>query len=72
MKAEINSRGFEALVGEVVVWVDTTAINVVHIYCNSGKVVSIDAESSHYGIPVVSVGDWEGCTDESGKITVSV
>ena len=64
-KKEINTRGFADLVGEVILQIDTTAINVVHIHCVSGKVVSIDAESSHCGIPVVSVGDWSQPLEES-------
>lgn len=59
-KTELNTRGFDALVGETITHIITTAINVVHIHCKSGKVVSVDAESSHYGIPVVQVGDWTG------------
>lgn len=51
-----DDRGFSQLLGEYVVSVDTTAINVVHIHTASGKVISIDAENSHYGIPVVQVG----------------
>lgn len=61
MKTETNTRGFEALVGETIVKVDTSAINVVHIYTASGKVVSIDAEQQHFGIPVVSVADYSDC-----------
>ncbi len=57
MKKEFNGRGFEQLVGETVVVVDTTAINVVHLHTVSGKVISIDAEASHCGIPVVQVGE---------------
>lgn len=53
----INKRGFESLVGETIEFVDTTAINVVHIHCKSGKVVSIDGEEQHYGIPIIAVSD---------------
>lgn len=59
-KTELNTRGFDALVGETISHVITTAINVVHIHCKSGKIVSIDAEESHFGIPVVRVDDWTG------------
>ncbi|AXF53045.1 MAG: hypothetical protein [Caudoviricetes sp.] len=52
----MGMRGFDALIGETVVRVDTNAINVVHIHTASGKVVSVDAELSHHGIPVVQVG----------------
>lgn len=52
-------RGFKHLVGETVVWVDTTAINVVHIHCASGKVISVDSETHHYGFAVISANfDW--------------
>ncbi|UAV84638.1 hypothetical protein PHB09_143 [Pseudomonas phage PHB09] len=54
----INQRGTQELVGETVVFVDTTAINVIHIHCKSGKVVSIDGETSYYGIPVIGVSDY--------------
>ena len=54
----INQRGTQELVGETIVFVDTTAINVIHIHCKSGKVVSVDAEDSYYGIPVVGVSDY--------------
>jgi hypothetical protein len=52
----VGGRGFLELHGETVTYVDTTAINVVHIHCKSGKVISVDSESSHYGIPVIQVG----------------
>ncbi len=59
-KIELNTRGFDALVGETISHVITTAINVVHIHCKSGKIVSVDAEHSHHGFPVVQVADWTG------------
>lgn len=65
MGKEINTRGFTALVGETVAYIDTTAINVVHIHCDSGKIVSIDAEERHCGIPVVQVADWSEALEES-------
>lgn len=55
---EKDTRGTDALVGETVAFVDTYSINVIHIHCKSGKVVSIDAEEQHYGIPVVQVADY--------------
>ncbi len=56
----VGGRGFLALHGETVTCVDTSAINVVHIHCKSGKVISVDSESSHYGIPVIQVGQgWD-------------
>ena len=58
---EKNTRGTDALVGETVAFVDTYSINVIHIHCKSGKVVSIDAEEQHYGIPVVQVADYTEC-----------
>ena len=59
MKKTYNERGFAALIGEKIVSVDTSAINVVHIHCKSGKVVSVDAETQHHGIPVVTAdNDW--------------
>lgn len=54
----VNTRGFDKLIGETVVSVDTTSINVVHIKCASGKVVSVDADEQHYGIGIVQVNDW--------------
>lgn len=63
-KTELNTRGFDALVGETISHVITTAINVVHIHCKSGKVVSVDVELSHHGFPVVQVADWTGHNNE--------
>lgn len=54
-----KERGFNALIGETIVMVDTSSINVVHIHCKSGKVVSIDGEEHHSGIAVISVNDWD-------------
>lgn len=65
MTVKINGRGFEALIGETIVKVDTSAINVAHIHCASGKVVSIDAEEQHFGISVVAVNDWSQDLEES-------
>jgi hypothetical protein len=53
-----NQRGFLEFVGEEIVKVDTTAINVVHFHTKSGKIISVDAEKMHFGIPVISVNDW--------------
>lgn len=61
---ELNTRGFDALAGETISHVITSAINVVHIHCKSGKVVSVDAEESHFGIPVIRVADWTGHDSE--------
>ena len=58
MKKSFNKRGFKDFVGEEIVKVDTSAINVVHFICKSGKVISVDAEDQHFGIPVISVNDW--------------
>lgn len=55
---QINGRGTHALVGETIDWIDTTAINVIHIHCKSGEVISIDGEQHHFGIPTISVNDW--------------
>lgn len=55
---QINGRGTHALVGETIDWIDTDAINVIHIHCKSGKVISIDGEEQHFGIPVIAVNDW--------------
>jgi hypothetical protein len=52
-----NTRGFIDFVGEEVVKVDTSAINVVHFICKSGKVISVHGENSLMGIPVISVDD---------------
>ncbi len=52
-------RGFKDLIGETIKKVDASSINVVHIECVSGKVVSIDAEENHYGIPIVAINEWE-------------
>lgn len=49
-----NERGFDKLVGETITFIDTSAINVVHFHTQSGKIVSVDAEQSHFGIPVIN------------------
>jgi len=51
-------RGFEAFIGETVVGVDTSSINVTHFHCESGKVISVDAEYTRSGTccPQVSEG----------------
>lgn len=59
-KIQYNGRGFDGLVGEVVILVDTSSINVVHIHCQSGKIISVDAEAHNYGIPVIQVGEGWG------------
>lgn len=53
-----NERDFDKFVGETIVKVDTSCINVVHFHTQSGKVISVDAEERHYDIPVVSVNEW--------------
>ena len=50
-----NTRGTEELVGDRIMRVDTTSINVIHLHMESGKIISVDAENSHYGIPVIGV-----------------
>lgn len=51
-------RGFQAFIGETIKRIDATAINVVHIEFESGKIVSIDADEHHFGIPIVAVNKW--------------
>lgn len=58
MKKSFDKRGFKDFIGEEIIKVDTTSINVVHFICKSGKVISVDAEESNYGIPVLSVNEW--------------
>ena len=54
-----DSRGFEKFVGKTIVSVDSSSINVVHFTFSDGTVVSVDAEESHYGIPILAVNeDW--------------
>jgi hypothetical protein len=55
----INERGTQDLIGETIVMVDTSSINVIHLHCASGKVVSIDGEEQHYGIPIIAVNNWK-------------
>lgn len=50
-------RGFEVFIGETIIKVDTSAINVTHFHCQSGKVVSVDAECVHHGIYCPQVSD---------------
>lgn len=51
---EKNTPGFNKIVGKTVSFVDTTSINVVHIHFTDGSIVSVDAEQSHYQIPVIN------------------
>lgn len=48
-----ESRGFLQAVGRTVESVDTSCINVVHIHFTDGFKLSVDAEASHHGIPVI-------------------
>lgn len=50
-------RGFKELIGETIKKIDASSLNVIHIECESGKVVSVDTEEHHYGIPVISAYD---------------
>lgn len=57
MSKENSGRGMEQFVGETVAYVDTSSINVLHFHMVSGKVVSVDAETQHYGIPILAVSE---------------
>lgn len=46
-------RGFNLLIGETIKKVNATAINVVQVETESGKVIEIDADEQHYGIGIV-------------------
>jgi hypothetical protein len=48
-------RGFQDLMGETVISIDTSCINLVHILTNSGKVFDIVADEQHLGISVVEL-----------------
>jgi len=48
-----KTRGFSELVGETIVSIDATAINVAVITTASGKQIHIDGENHHYGIPII-------------------
>lgn len=50
---EDEMRGFDKAIGRLVASVDTSSINVVHIYFTDGFKLSVDTESSHHGIPVI-------------------
>lgn len=65
----INGRGFGEFIGETITCVDTTAINVVHFHTKSGKIISVDADVSHHGFPVVQVNDWEQSAKASDELT---
>lgn len=64
MTKQFNTRGFQDLLGETVLMVDTTKVNVVHIHTASGKVISIDAETPNDGVPILVVGDWSEMLEE--------
>lgn len=42
------------MIGETIKKVDATAINIVTLETESGKVIEIDADEQHYGIGIVS------------------
>lgn len=50
---EDEMRGFDKALGRTVASVDASSVNVVHITFTDGFVLSVDSESSHYGIPVI-------------------
>lgn len=56
-------RGFKNLVGETIVKVDATAINIVTFLTASGKIVEINGDEQHCGIAVLRADDvtdiWE-------------
>ena len=54
-----NSRSFDKFIGETIVKVDTSCINVVHFHTQSGKVISVHPEEQYYDTLVVSVNEWE-------------
>lgn len=58
MDKKTRDEMFKEFVGETVESVDVTCINVVHFHMVSGKVISVDAEESQYGIPVIKTGEY--------------
>lgn len=54
-----HHRGFDKFIGKTIRKIDASSINVVHFEFTDGVIFSIDAEETHYGIPVVSSEiDW--------------
>ena len=58
MDKKTRDQQFKEFVGETIKSVDVTSINVVHFHMVSGKIISVDAEQSHFGIPVIQVGNY--------------
>ncbi len=58
MNTTNRERNFQAFIGETIVSIDASSINVVHFHTASGKIISVDAEETHYNIPVISINDW--------------
>lgn len=48
-------RGFHHLIGEKIKKIDAEGINCVIIFTESGKVVAIESQALHYGIPVIEL-----------------
>jgi hypothetical protein len=46
-------RGFQHLIGETIKKIDATAINLVTIETESGKLIEICADENHCGIAIV-------------------
>ena len=57
MKNKPN-RGFNVLIGKTIKNIDASSVNVVHITTECGLIVSVDADESHYGIPVVTASEY--------------
>ena len=54
MTSKNDSRGFDQLLNEKIIKIDTTAINCVTVYTESRKVICINTDDAHYSIPVVA------------------
>lgn len=46
-------RGFDALIGETIVAIDATSINVVTFHLLGGKSIEVDCDEQAYGIAIL-------------------
>jgi hypothetical protein len=53
-------RGFQNLIGETIKKIDATSINSVTVLCESGKVVEIDGDETHYRIAILQANVTKG------------
>lgn len=53
LKTNKPIRGFDALIGETIVAIDASSINVVTFHLLGGKSVEVDCDEQSYGIAIL-------------------